>query len=691
MGTTRYGASAHGSTRGAGQYYDRQFFDALFGEGITAIGDAHDDCKMDNIRFIDFRAMRWEYYARVLLGEPSMDIWTEAPGHLTVTLPEVIHTSANEVEISVTDGTGPVEGARVSVMGDGIYHCHGFTDAGGIARVSPSIAVAGSAFVAVTAHNFYATLDTVEVVDAAQALVTLYQVAVDDDDAGPSQGNADGAADAGETLEISASLENIGQVAATGVMATLRTQDEFVTLSDSVASYGDIGPGMTATPDADFVAGIEAQAPDAHEAGMEVHISYSDTSVVRHFTLVLSAPDLRIAGIAADDAALGDGNGCIGPGETVEVTLTLANDGTGEGEDIDLTVSTRDAHTQVVSGTCHLAHVAAGTSAEASPPCVLSVSPACPGSHRIDLAVSANFASGRTAACTASVFVGGGLDENCEGGQGMWLHEDIVAGFLDQWHLEAYRNHTPGGTYSWKFGGPGPEAYAHYSHGALITPELCLGPNATLTFWHHIQVELESGVYASDGGIVEISSDGGLTWSRIAPLGGYPHRIWPGTSTPIPPETPCFAWTADWTRVEFDLSAYQGPARIRFNFGAGEHFTSEEGWYVDDISVTDDLASVRLDDGDLEEAPAAFALRGLRPNPLSGDAVIMFETPRRAPVLIEAFDVSGKKVQTIIERVFEPGRHSVDWRRTAGLSPGIYFIRMTAGAFEATRKAVILR
>ena len=43
MGTTRYGAGAHGSTRAAGQYYDRQFFDAVFGEGITAVGNARGD------------------------------------------------------------------------------------------------------------------------------------------------------------------------------------------------------------------------------------------------------------------------------------------------------------------------------------------------------------------------------------------------------------------------------------------------------------------------------------------------------------------------------------------------------------------------------------------------------------------------------------------------------------------------
>jgi hypothetical protein len=691
IGTSRYGAGAHGSTRAAGQYYDRQFFDAIFGESITTVGGAHDDSKVDNIPFIDYRAMRWEYYCRVLLGDPSMDIWTESPGTLAVSLPDVIHTGANEVEITVTDGSSPVSSARVSIVGEGVHYGHAFTDEGGVARVNPSIADPGSVFVAVIAHNYYGSLDTLEAVDATHALVMLETVSLDDDTSGPSAGDSDGDADAGETVEIGLALENIGQTTARGATATLRVEDPHVTLGDSVETYGDVGPGATTPLASAFVLDIDPGAPDEHQVGLEVHISYSDTSVTRHDALALCAPVVAITGVTVSDLLYGDGNGCIGPGETIEFDLTVSNTGTGDGDGLSLTVTETDAYVEIISGGTSVATVAAGGSASSSPSCVMSVDPACPGAHRIDLDVGIDFACGRAVSCNASLFVGGSLDDDLEAGQGMWYHEDIVAGFLDQWHLETYRNHTPGGAYSWKFGGPGAEGYTHYSHGGLVTPELCLGPNASLTFWHYIRVELESGNYASDGGIVEISTDGGETWSQITPVGGYPHRIFPGTTTPIPPETPCFAWTSAWTEVMFDLSAYEGPARIRFNFGAGEHFTAEEGWYIDDVVVTDDLASVRIDPGDIEDAPAAFALAPVRPNPAAHAAEIQFATPREAPVRIEAYDVSGKLVEVIADSVFEPGRHTVSWRCPDSMSPGVYFIRMVAGGFETTRKAVILR
>jgi hypothetical protein len=691
IGTTRYGASAHESTRGAGQYYDRQFFDAVFGEDITTVGGAHDDSKVDNIPYIDFRAIRWEHYSRVLLGEPSMDIWTDTPGNLTVTLPEVLYTSANEVEISVTDGSDPVQGARVSVVSDSAHYCHGFTDAAGVVRLCPLIARPGSLYVAVMAHNFYGAAYTLEVIDATEPLVMLEGVTLDDDGTAPSSGDSDGDADAGETVELSADLKNIGQAAATAVTATLRVDDPYISVGDSVASYGTIGPGSTAGPDAAFVIGIDPDAPDEHEVGLEIHIDYSDTSVTRHHAIALCAPDLGISDVGVGDLLYGDGNGCIGPGETVELGLTVHNGGTGGGGSVSLHVSESDPYTEILSGGTYITSIPAGSSATAAPPCVMSVAPDCPGAHPIDLVIALDFASGRTATCSAVVFTGGSLDDDLEAGQGMWYHEDIVAGFVDQWHLETHRNHTPGGAYSWKFGGPGAERYTHYSHGGLVTPEVCLGPNASLNFWHFIQAELESGDYASDGGLVEISTDGGCTWTQIAPVGGYPYRIYPGTSTPIPPETPCFAWTGGWTQVEFDLSLYEGPARIRFNFGAGEHFDAEEGWYIDDVVVTDDLASVRIDDGDLHVAPDAFALAPVSPNPAARESEIRFASPVRAWVRIEAYEVSGKLVDIIADGVFEPGRHSVRWKCPEDLGPGVYFIRMAAGGLEFTRKAVILK
>jgi hypothetical protein len=391
------------------------------------------------------------------------------------------------------------------------------------------------------------------------------------------------------------------------------------------------------------------------------------------------------------DSAYGNGDGCAEPGETLEVTLAIANRGLGEASGLAVIVSESDAYASLQADSAYIASVPAGGLAETSPSYLVTLEPHCPRYHTVELEVDLVLASGRTEGDSTGISVGGPLEDDFESATPGWTHTEIIAGFYDQWHLETYRNNTPGGTHSWKFGGEGAEPYVHYAHGGLVTPELCLGPNAVLTFWHWIQVELETGNYASDGGIVEISTDGGESWTQITPTGGYPHRIYPGTSTPIPPETPCFAWTADWTQVNFGLSGYQGPARIRFNFGGGEHFENEEGWYIDDVTVTDDYASVLVGDDDLTAMPRTFGIRSIHPNPTFSEVTLVYDIARPAHASLTAFDTRGRRVDIISEGVLNPGRHSARWNPNGNIAPGIYFIRMTAPGFAETRKLVLLR
>jgi len=85
---SRYGWYYPGSTDGPSQYYDRQFWDAIFGEGITSIGKANQDSKEDNIGYLggygvdDYK--KWSYYALNLLGDPELEIWIKPQAALAV-------------------------------------------------------------------------------------------------------------------------------------------------------------------------------------------------------------------------------------------------------------------------------------------------------------------------------------------------------------------------------------------------------------------------------------------------------------------------------------------------------------------------------------------------------------------------------------------------------------------------------
>ena len=180
----------------------------------------------------------------------------------------------------------------------------------------------------------------------------------------------------------------------------------------------------------------------------------------------------------------------------------------------------------------------------------------------------------------------GGFTDDMEGGTNGWTHYSVTGGYLDQWHQSTQRNHTTGGTTAWKCGSTGSGNYADYVDAGLETPAIELQGNSNLLFWHWIDAEVQDSQQAWDGGIVEISMDGGA-FTQITPTGGYPYTILDNPDSPFAGGTPCFSGSYGWQQEEFDLSGYSGSAKIRFRFGS-DGLVTAEGWYIDDVVLAPD-------------------------------------------------------------------------------------------------------
>lgn len=81
IANSRYGWGEKQSTDGPSQYYDRQFWDAVFGERIANLGKANQDSKEDNIGFVSSGVMRFCYYELNLLGDPQTPLFDLRPQH----------------------------------------------------------------------------------------------------------------------------------------------------------------------------------------------------------------------------------------------------------------------------------------------------------------------------------------------------------------------------------------------------------------------------------------------------------------------------------------------------------------------------------------------------------------------------------------------------------------------------------
>ncbi|MBW6536713.1 MAG: T9SS type A sorting domain-containing protein [Mariniphaga sp.] len=84
-----------------------------------------------------------------------------------------------------------------------------------------------------------------------------------------------------------------------------------------------------------------------------------------------------------------------------------------------------------------------------------------------------------------------------------------------------------------------------------------------------------------------------------------------------------------------------------------------------------------------------FKLSESYPNPFSKTTVIEYTLPRSEEVTIKVFDLYGREIKTLIDKVIQAGVHKIEWD-AAGLPGGTYLYRMQAGSFTQTGKTILL-
>lgn len=125
--------------------------------------------------------------------------------------------------------------------------------------------------------------------------------------------------------------------------------------------------------------------------------------------------------------------------------------------------------------------------------------------------------------------------------------------------------------------------------------------------------------------------------------------------------------------------------------------------YTIDAPPTDGARSFRLVVGAsdyveqaLEAAgalPATYELAGVYPNPTNGASTIRYGLPKEQTVTLTVYNTLGQRVATLMrDTPREAGYHTVRWSGKTGsgapVASGVYFVRMQAGDFTATKKIV---
>jgi photosystem II stability/assembly factor-like uncharacterized protein len=91
-----------------------------------------------------------------------------------------------------------------------------------------------------------------------------------------------------------------------------------------------------------------------------------------------------------------------------------------------------------------------------------------------------------------------------------------------------------------------------------------------------------------------------------------------------------------------------------------------------------------------KELPRTFLLNQNYPNPFNNGTIISYQLPTQSHVTLKVFDVLGREVATLINKVEEVGYKSVSFDASK-LPSGVYFYRIQVGSFVQTNKMLLLK
>jgi hypothetical protein len=88
--------------------------------------------------------------------------------------------------------------------------------------------------------------------------------------------------------------------------------------------------------------------------------------------------------------------------------------------------------------------------------------------------------------------------------------------------------------------------------------------------------------------------------------------------------------------------------------------------------------------------PTAYALEQNYPNPFNPSTEIRYQTSEVRRVRLSVFDLLGREVSVLVDEVRPPGVYSTTWVASQ-MPAGLYFCRLTAGAFTQVRKMILVK
>jgi hypothetical protein len=89
-------------------------------------------------------------------------------------------------------------------------------------------------------------------------------------------------------------------------------------------------------------------------------------------------------------------------------------------------------------------------------------------------------------------------------------------------------------------------------------------------------------------------------------------------------------------------------------------------------------------------AEQVFTLAQAFPNPFNSQTIIFYAIASRSHVTLKIYDMLGREIAILTDEDKSPGNYIEKWSAN-GVASGLYFYKITAGAFTETRKLQLVK
>jgi len=164
------------------------------------------------------------------------------------------------------------------------------------------------------------------------------------------------------------------------------------------------------------------------------------------------------------------------------------------------------------------------------------------------------------------------------------------------------------------------------------------------------------------------------------------------------------SWNGEWQHIQIPLSELKEKGswdngwyepQDKFNWQEVEYFQIvAEHYDLQNIKFWFDNIKILHPDkaeitGDSRRS-LSYRLFQNYPNPFNDQTKIKYIISEAGQVVIDIYDLTGHKIETMVNRHQKAGEYELDWQANE-VSTGVYLYRLKAGQYSQTRKMILLK